>query len=169
MKKKKANRNPKHIKYMSLLNSKRWYGEVRVQQLRAHPLCQMCEEKGIIRSAVDVHHIKPVESVPIEDMERLCYDPSNLISLCIPCHIEIHRRMRSHKGQMLHTMPQEESQQADDLRSWVKQVSGGTQEAHVTRKGIRKTQHGWVTLEEEKDLRKKDLENWSERIRNLGR
>ena len=52
-----------------------------------------------MRSAVDVHHKKPVESAKTEqEMERLAYnlDGNNLEALCIPCHIKTHQEMRSH-------------------------------------------------------------------------
>ena len=59
------NRNPKHVYYVSLLNSKEWQGinGLRARTLRAHPLCQLCEKQGLVVSAVDVHHLKPVEGV----------------------------------------------------------------------------------------------------------
>ena len=46
--------------------------------------------------AVDIHHIVPVESVidQGEDaMKRVCYDPSNIMALCIRHHVEIHHEM----------------------------------------------------------------------------
>ena len=52
-----------------------------------------------MRSAVDVHHKKPVESAKTEqEMERLAYnlDGNNLEALCIPCHIKTHKELRSH-------------------------------------------------------------------------
>lgn len=84
--------------YQKLLNSKRWK-ELRAWKLQHFPLCERCEEEGFIVSAVDVHHIVPVESADPNDqraMERLAFDPNNLRSLCIPCHIKIHQEMRSH-------------------------------------------------------------------------
>ena len=67
MSKKQSNwkRNPKHVYYVSLLNSKEWQGinGLRARTLRAHPLCQLCEKQGLVVSAVDVHHLKPVEGV----------------------------------------------------------------------------------------------------------
>lgn len=163
-----TNRNPKHRRYIQLLNSPRWRNEVRVEQLRKHPYCQECLKQGIYRSAVDVHHITPVESVPYDDMERVCYSPDNLISLCVPCHIETHRRMHSHQGQVLRTMPQDQSQQADDLRAWVSQVSGGTVTAHVKQQGLVRTPHGWLTPEQEQQQQADDLEEWKQHLQTLG-
>ena len=82
--------------YQHLLNSKRWR-ELRAWKLQRNPLCEMCLAEGFVRSAVDVHHIIPVESAKsLDEMERLCLDPSgsNLMSLCIPCHIKVHKEMR---------------------------------------------------------------------------
>lgn len=82
--------------YVRLINSVRWR-RCREEQLRRHPLCQMCEEQGRLRLAEEVHHVKPVESVAgYQDMEALAYDPYNLMSLCSECHHKIHEEMRSH-------------------------------------------------------------------------
>ena len=84
--------------YQRLLNAKRWK-LLRQDYLRAHPLCERCQAEGKVSSAIDVHHIIPVESGHTEaEMERLCYnlDGNNLQALCIPCHIKTHQEMRSH-------------------------------------------------------------------------
>ena len=85
-------------RYQRLLNSPRWKNSRRAY-LQQHPLCERCEREGFVRSAVDVHHKKPVESAKTEqEMERLAYnlDGNNLEALCIPCHIKTHQEMRSH-------------------------------------------------------------------------
>jgi 5-methylcytosine-specific restriction protein A len=85
-------------RYQKLLNSKRWK-MIRAEYLRQHPLCERCQREGFVRSAVDVHHKRPVESAKTEqEMERLAYnlDGNNLEALCIPCHIKTHQEMRSH-------------------------------------------------------------------------
>lgn len=85
-------RNPIYIK---LINSARWR-QLRAEKLRANPLCEECEANGRSTLATEVHHIKPVESVPYEpDMKRLMFDRSNLQSLCHSCHKEKHRAMFS--------------------------------------------------------------------------
>ena len=166
MSKKKVNRSEKHLKYIKLLNAKRWYGEVRVAQLRQHPLCQMCLKEGIYRSAVDVHHIRPVESVPIDEMERTCYDPNNLISLCVECHIQIHRDMKSHRGQMLDIIPRQDisgNEEQLKLKAFVERC-GATYRPPI-KKGIRKTRFGWVTKDEYKQKQQEELEAWKERFK----
>ena len=82
--------------YQRLLNSRRWK-ELRVWKLQHNPLCEICQQEGYVRAAVDVHHIKPVESArTLMEMEQLCFDANNLQALCIPCHQRIHRELRSH-------------------------------------------------------------------------
>ena len=85
--------------YQRLLNSKRWK-ELRAWKLNTQPLCELCEAEGYVRSAIDVHHIVPVESArsPLE-MEALCYNPNNLQSLCISCHVKVHKEMGKNKKQ----------------------------------------------------------------------
>lgn len=81
--------------YQQLLNSKRWR-ELRAWKLSQNPLCELCQAEGYVRSAVDVHHKVPVSGRTIEEMEQLAFNPSNLQSLCIPCHIKIHQFEHSH-------------------------------------------------------------------------
>jgi 5-methylcytosine-specific restriction protein A len=66
--------------------SHRGYGrdwqKVRLQVLRATPLCAFCGEQGRVTVATDVDHIEPFSGVA--DPRRL--DVSNLRPLCSPCH-----------------------------------------------------------------------------------
>lgn len=82
--------------YQRLLNSKRWK-ELRQWKLQQNPLCELCRAKGLVRSAIDVHHIDPCEnSRTLAEMEDKCFRVSNLQSLCISCHAKIHREAKSH-------------------------------------------------------------------------
>ena len=185
--KKKSNwtRNPKHRYYVSLLNSQEWQGinGLRARTLRAHPLCQLCEKQKIVASAVDVHHLKPVEGVGgrykegdvlpesvKEAMRQRCFDPDNVIALCIPCHIRIHKEMRSHQGQMrdLPNMPHEEQKQEPTaLGSFAQRMTGETyQQKPKPKKGIRRTPLGWMTTEEFKEKQKQNLDKWKENLTN---
>lgn len=183
---KKKNRNPKHLYYVSLLNTKEWR-QLRTETLQRHPLCQMCEKEGIeaigkpyVRSAVDVHHLKPVEGVGgvilqgedvpewvKAEMRERCFDPKNVIALCVPHHIEIHRQMRSHECQQLRTMPKEEPKPTDNsLDAWIKRNS----RRHIEqpnemkpKKGIRKTRFGWVTKEEYEQKKEEQFEKWKQK------
>lgn len=49
-----------------------------------HPLCQRCEEQGIVRVATEVHHVRSIESAPWLRLEW-----TNLMSVCRACHREI--------------------------------------------------------------------------------
>ena len=187
MSKKQSNwtRNPKHRYYVSLLNSQEWQGinGLRARTLRAHPLCQLCEKEGIVASAVDVHHLKPVEGVGgrynegdvlpesvKEVMRQRCFDPDNVIALCIPCHIRIHKEMRSHQGQMrdLPNMPHEEQKQEPTaLDSFAQRMTGEPyQPKPKPKKGIRRTPLGWMTTEEFKEKQKQNLDKWKENLTN---
>ena len=88
--------------YQRLLNSKRWK-MLRQEYLRQHPLCERCRADGLVRSAIDVHHVIPVESAhSIQEMEALCFNEvagQRLEALCIPCHIKAHAEQRSHSKQ----------------------------------------------------------------------
>ena len=67
---------------------------------RANGLCELCKAKGFITPGVDVHHIKPVEQAKTvegpDGMRARCYDPKNVMLLCVACHIKVHQEMRSH-------------------------------------------------------------------------
>jgi 5-methylcytosine-specific restriction protein A len=59
------------------------------------PLCEMCQQKGIVTLATEVHHIRPISTeYRPDDLRRLALDPYNLMSLCRKCHEEIHRQLR---------------------------------------------------------------------------
>lgn len=178
-------KNPKHVYYVSLLNSKDWQGVngLRARTLRAHPLCQMCEKEGIVKSAVDVHHIKPVEGIGRryqfgetlpesvkEAMRRRCFDPNNVIALCIPCHIKIHREIRSHYAQMrdLPNLPHEEKKQEPTaLGNFFNRMTGDEyHERPKPKKGIRRTPLGWMTKEEFQDKQQQNLNNWANNLKD---
>lgn len=178
-------KNPKHVYYVSLLNSKDWQGVngLRARTLRAHPLCQMCEKEGIVKSAVDVHHIQPVEGVgrryqpgetlpeSVKEAMRLrCFDPNNVIALCIPCHIRIHKEMNSHRGQMqdLPNLPHEEQKQEPTaLGNFFTRMTGEQyHERPKPKKGIRRTPLGWMTNEEFQDKQQQNLDNWANNLKD---
>lgn len=64
-----------------LAPSRRGYGRawqhMRLAHLRAHPLCQDCQERGLVTAAECVDHV---------DGDVANNDPSNHRSLCWPCH-----------------------------------------------------------------------------------
>ena len=66
-----------------------------------------------MRSAIDVHHKVPVESARTpQEMEQLCFNPSNLQALCISCHANIHRNAKSH------TKAAHKQRERDRLERW---------------------------------------------------
>ena len=82
----------------TIYNSKEWK-QLRIAKLRSQPLCERCQQQGLIRSAHCVHHIIPIETATtLEDMRRLAIDCglSGLMSLCDHCHAEIHKQEHSH-------------------------------------------------------------------------
>ena len=51
------------------------------RQLRRFPLCAECGRNGLTVAADECDHIVPIHIAP----DRM-YDPTNLQSLCTPCH-----------------------------------------------------------------------------------
>lgn len=107
--KKKTRYRPEH---MRMLNDRRWLDTKRVVWQRAGALCEWCKRDGQeygrkigdktlarigwIRAGVDCHHLVPFESArTIAEAERLCYDPNNVVLLCVEHHIKAHRELGS--------------------------------------------------------------------------
>ena len=102
--------------YQRLLNSKRWK-QLRQWKLQQNPLCELCEAKGFVQSAIDVHHKTPVESAHTpQEMEQLCFNPSNLQALCISCHSKVHREARSH------TKASHQQRERDRFERWKEEL-----------------------------------------------
>ena len=79
--------------YIQAIHSPRWH-QLRRAILTAHPLCQRCQEEGRIRSATEVHHIRPVEEgTNRREKLTLMFDPHNLRALCHDCHVLTHTEM----------------------------------------------------------------------------
>lgn len=103
--------------YTRMLNSKQWK-LLRLWKLQQNPICQVCERKGKVSAAVDVHHITPVESATtLREMEALCFSPKNLLAVCIPCHIAIHQEAMSH------TKEGHKQREDERLARWVERHS----------------------------------------------
>lgn len=87
-------------RYQKLLNTKRWR-ELRAWKMKqVDGFCEMCLSEGwhdLQAAAVDIHHRRPVESAKTEaEMERLCFDPTNLQALCVRHHNQVHAEAKSH-------------------------------------------------------------------------
>ena len=79
-----------------IYNSREWR-ELRIQKLRANPLCEVCEQEGIVTSAHAVHHRHPIEeSTSKAEMRKWAFMWENLVSVCDACHAKIHKEERSH-------------------------------------------------------------------------
>lgn len=81
-----AERNKKRDIY----RTERWK-RLRMGYIMAHPLCELCEARGIVELAVDVHHKDSFAKY--QGSERLwrAYNPANLAALCKACHGWVHR------------------------------------------------------------------------------
>jgi 5-methylcytosine-specific restriction enzyme A len=66
-------------KYKKLYHRAAWE-RIRRLHLRMHPLCAMCEAKGITTAAEVVHHVKPHKG------DEWLFHFGELQSLCKPCH-----------------------------------------------------------------------------------
>lgn len=64
--------------------------KLRQAKLMANPLCEVCLANGIIKPAIDVHHIDSFMNYTGNKRLQLAYDYANLQSLCKECHSEIH-------------------------------------------------------------------------------
>ena len=109
-----------------IYNSREWK-ELRIQKLRANPLCEQCQKDGeaagipggYIRSATCVHHIVPIETAKTkEEMRRLAFDERNLMALCFACHARIHKELGSNTAKIVRQRTEaRQDRWADNLMS----------------------------------------------------
>lgn len=79
--------------YISLIQSRRWRN-LRAEYIARHPLCERCEAEEVLRTAEEVHHIKPIEDAyTLADKRARAFDKDNLMSLCHQCHVALHKEM----------------------------------------------------------------------------
>lgn len=73
-----------------IYRTERWK-RLRQGYIMEHPLCELCEARGITTLAEDVHHKDSFAKY--EGSERLwkAYDANNLAALCKACHAWVHR------------------------------------------------------------------------------
>ena len=81
--------NKRYNRYERNPASKKRYGSawvrIRNRYIAAHPLCELCKERGELTPAEQVHHIVPLS-------QGGTHDESNLRSLCSSCHSGITAR-----------------------------------------------------------------------------
>ena len=114
---------------MRMLNDRRWAETKAIVDARAKGLCEWCvrdgreygrktgnerlARKGWLREGKDHHHLIPFESAhTTQEAERLCYDPNNVVLLCV----EHHRAEHNQKG--YHTKPKVKEREAQRLERW---------------------------------------------------
>lgn len=73
-----------------------WQRARKMALQRDHYLCQFCLKKGALKTATEVHHIKPLADYP-----ELSLDLNNLVSLCWQCHEET----KKHKSKPAESFP----------------------------------------------------------------
>lgn len=79
--------------YKRWIHSARWR-QTRLRQLAEHPYCERCAAANITTIAKEVHHRRPVLSLPsASQREAEMFNASNLMSLCHECHKAEHRDM----------------------------------------------------------------------------
>lgn len=74
---------------------------LRRSYLMSHPLCERCQERGIIKPAIDVHHINEISNAGSRmEAYDIAFDSNNLQALCKECHQWLHAER--HKGSNKH-------------------------------------------------------------------
>lgn len=64
--------------------------KLRQAKLLANPLCEMCLKEGIVKPAIDIHHIDSFMNYTGTKRLQFAYNYNNLMSLCKECHQKIH-------------------------------------------------------------------------------
>lgn len=62
----------------------RKWSQVRAAYVKKHPLCELCDQRGVVHPVEIVHHIVPI----CDGGDR--YRHANLQSLCRTCHGKVH-------------------------------------------------------------------------------
>jgi 5-methylcytosine-specific restriction protein A len=60
------------------------YDKARQLALARHPLCRVCESRGVVRQAAETHHV-----VPVASDRSMADDAGNLLCVCLECHDEV--------------------------------------------------------------------------------
>ena len=68
------------------------YRNVRAIHISKHPICQVCELKGLTVAGSQVHHwYSPFQTTDEKEKYRLGLMPENLVTLCSHCHSSLHQ------------------------------------------------------------------------------
>jgi 5-methylcytosine-specific restriction endonuclease McrA len=76
----------------SFYHSKAWQNVRAYVMDRAHGLCERCAERGELKPADVVHHVKPLSAENVGD-PSVSLDPGNLVALCDECHTKVHQEL----------------------------------------------------------------------------
>lgn len=77
-------------------DTKQWK-MLRKAYWKAHPLCECCLKKGIVRQADEVHHKHIfLRGKSEEERWNLLLDWNNLMSVCSECHAKLHAYANKH-------------------------------------------------------------------------
>lgn len=93
--KKTYKKHSKNLQISKLYNTTQWV-RLRESYLMEHPLCEMCEQEGIVRAATEVHHVYEISNGQDElEMMDIALNPhkyNGLMALCSECHHKIHHK-----------------------------------------------------------------------------
>lgn len=92
---KEPKRNNKREDRQKIYQSQQWK-KLRQIKLMYNPLCELCQAKGIIKPAIDIHHKDSFLNYDGAMRLYKAYDYSNLLSLCKECHSEVHKSGVTH-------------------------------------------------------------------------
>ena len=87
---KQKSRTFKREDRQKIYQSTKWK-KLREVKLMNDPLCEICLSKGIIKPAVDIHHIDSFMNYTGNRRLETAYNYNNLKSLCKECHSELHK------------------------------------------------------------------------------
>lgn len=92
IKKKEPRRSNKRQERQEVYNTTRWR-KLREAKLMEQPLCELCQAKGIITPAEDIHHIDSFMSYEGMKRKEKAYNYNNLQSICKECHQKEHNKL----------------------------------------------------------------------------
>ena len=123
-------RNPKQQKDKAEIYNSREWRELRIQKLRANPLCEECEREGIVTSAHAVHHRHPIEdSTSKAEMRKWAFMWENLVSVCDACHAKIHKEQGKGTKALVKQRAEQRLERWEDsiMNKFVKKEDNGIQ------------------------------------------
>ena len=97
-KRKKHSDKSNSLIHQYVYNTDKWR-KLRIQKLVNNPTCECleCKKNGIIKLALDVHHIIPISQAGdnIKYIQVLGFDYENLMAVSPECHRRIHYELNN--------------------------------------------------------------------------